>query len=160
GKGLWFLLVALALVSTGIYTPAVRAADDDDGSPASAASAEALNTQAIVIDANATLIPIYRVTFMTSRTTDAIRTSTLVRVTNQGLSPCDIVVTWLRGLDPTPVCTTMLSLDSGFQTDFCSRAIPDALTSCNKTCAPELTFHEGTAVVASDNRPINAFGTP
>ena len=65
------------------------------------AIAEALDVPAIGIDTS-TLIPIYRVTFMKSRTTDAIRSATVVSVTNQGLSPCDILVSWFRGFDPTP----------------------------------------------------------
>lgn len=149
GKGLWLRLVMVALVSAGLSAPVARAADDDDGGPTSAARAAALNAAVSVIDVRR-LVPLYRVTFMKSRTTDAIRTATVVSVTNhQERASCDITVVWLRGFDPTPVCTTSMSLDVGLQTDFCSRAIPDALTTCNTTCTPALTFHEGTAVVYS-----------
>ena len=148
GKGLLVFLITLTLMSAGIDAPAAHAADNDDGSPASAAGEAALSIDAAasVIDVSK-LVPLYRVTFMKSRTTDPIRTATVVSVTNQAPQPCDVAVEWFRGFDPTPVCTTTMSLDVGFQTDFCSRAIPDPLTSCNSTCTPNLTFHEGTAVV-------------
>ena len=95
------------------------------------------------------LTPLYRVTVMKSRTTDAIRTATVVSVTNQARVSCDLAVVWLRGFDPTPVCTTTMSVGAGLQTDCCARAIPEALTTCNTMCTPDLTFHEGTAVVSS-----------
>ena len=137
-KGLWVFLVTLALISVGMSTPAARAADNDDGSPAVDASDP--------IDVSK-LVPLYRVTFIKSRTTDPIRTATVVSVTNQAPQPCDIAVQWFRGFDPNPACTATTTLGVGFQTDFCSRAIPDPLTSCNVTCTPDLTFHEGSAVV-------------
>jgi hypothetical protein len=47
------------------------------------------------------------------------------------------------------VCTTTVRLEAGITTDVCSRAIPAPLTTCNASCEPELTFHEGRAVVHS-----------
>jgi hypothetical protein len=73
-----------------------------------------------------------------------------VSITNQDFLDflsCDVAVLWFRGFESTPVCTTTMSVTPGMQTDVCSRAIPDALRSCNTTCAPDLTFHEGKAEV-------------
>jgi len=158
GKGLWLRLVMVVLVSAGMSAPAARAADGDDGGPASAARDSALITEVSTIDVSR-MTPLYRVTFMKSRTTDTIRTATVVSVTNQAGVSCDITVIWRRGFDPTPVCTTTMSLDAGFQTDFCSRAIPDALTTCNTTCNPDLTFHEGTAVVYTHVENLFYYGS-
>jgi hypothetical protein len=144
---MWLLLLTVALVGSGMYVPQVLAADDDGS-----------ETQAWT----QSLFPfsffptsLYLVTFMKSRTADPIRSATVVSVTNQvGGRTCQVSVDWFRGFESTPACTTSFSLGAGFQTDFCSRAIPDALTSCNATCTPDLTFHEGKAVVKADCKQL------
>ena len=137
-RELWFLLLTITMVSYGLSVLPVLAANDDGFVPVPQSTEEAYSGQ-----------PRYLVTFIKSRTTDPIRTATVVSVTNQAKHTCHIAVDWFRGFDPNAVCTTKIDLDAGFQTDFCSRQIPDPVTSCNATCSPELTFHEGKAVVSS-----------
>jgi hypothetical protein len=143
----WFLILTVALVSHGMRAPHALAQDDDGGWKESGILS--------LSPFSSIPLPRYLVTFMKSRTTDPIRTATAVSVTNQVSGhTCGVSVDWFRGLDSTPSCPTTFSLEAGFQTDFCSRAIPDALTTCNSTCAPELTFHEGKAVVKSDCKQL------
>lgn len=136
-----FLLLIVILVSGGLFAPAALAATDDGSGPMPQYTEEAYSGQ-----------PRYLVTFMKSRTTDPIRTATVVSVTNQADYPCQVSVDWFLGFSPTPVCTTTFSVEAGFQTDFCSRKLPEPLTTCNATCDPELTFDEGKAVVRSSAR--------
>ena len=138
GSKLWFFLFLVITASCGLCVPVALAANDDGFVPVPEHPEESYSGH-----------PRYLVTFMKSRTTDPIRTATVVSVTNQAGHTCHIAVDWFRGFDPNPVCTTTFDLDAGFQTDFCSRQIPDPVTSCNATCASELTFHEGKAVVSS-----------
>jgi hypothetical protein len=94
----------------------------------------------------------YLVTYMKSRTTDAIRSATVVTVTNtNATSPtCVVRIEWFQGFVPnTPVCTTTATIEPGVTHDFCSRDVPDAITTCNSVCAPQLTFDEGKAIVSS-----------
>src|SRR5262245_7855293 len=142
-RELGFLLLTIILVSYELSALPVLAANDDGFVPVPGYTEESYSGQ-----------PRYLVTFMKSRTTDPIRTATVVSVTNQTHYACHVSVNWFRGFDPNPVCTTIFDLDVGFQTDFCSRQIPDPITSCNATCAPELTFHEGKAVVSANCRDI------
>jgi hypothetical protein len=142
-RELWFLLLTIILVSDGLSALPVLAANDDGFIRVPGYIEESYSGQ-----------PRYLVTFIKSRTTDPIRTATVVSVTNQTNYTCHVSINWFRGFDPNPVCTTTFDLDAGFQTDFCSRQIPDPITSCNATCAPELTFHEGKAVVSADCRDI------
>lgn len=141
GRELWFFLFIVITASYGLFAPAALAATDDGSGPVPQSTEEAYGGQ-----------PRYLVTFMKSRTTDPIRTATVVSVTNQASGTCQISVDWFRGFETSPACTTTFVLGAGFQTDFCSRTIPDALTTCNTTCTPELTFHEGKAVVSSSTR--------
>jgi hypothetical protein len=91
----------------------------------------------------------YLVTYMKSNTaTTALRTATIISVTNQSSSTCKVAVDWKVGGTST-ACTTTLSLSPGSELDFCSRTIPDGITTCNATCSPSLTFNEGNAVVGS-----------
>ena len=96
------------------------------------------------------LVARYLVTFIKSRTTDTIRTATAVSVTNQTGQTCQVAIDWFQGFNPTPVCTTAFSLDAGFRLTSVPGSSPDPLTTCNATCAPELTFDEGKAVVSAN----------
>jgi hypothetical protein len=91
----------------------------------------------------------YLVTFLKSRTTEPLRSATVVSLTNQAARPSQVSVEWVRGFEPPSACTTTVHLDPGITTDLCSRALPAPLTTCNAVCEPELTFHEGRAVVHS-----------
>ena len=146
------LLFTVILVSCRLFAPAALAADDDGMGPLKeqagpgAAATRAADTRPLVAR--------YLVTFMKSRTTEPLRTATAVSVTNQASGICEIVVEWFRGFETAPVCSTTFDLDAGFQADICSRALPEPLTTCNTMCDPELTFHEGKAVVSADCRDI------
>jgi hypothetical protein len=98
----------------------------------------------------------YLVTFMHSAIGETIRSATVVTATNQAGIPCAVQVDWFRGFESTPACTIALDLETDVTADFCSRDLPESLTSCNAACVPELTLHEGRAVVsssASDEAP-------
>jgi hypothetical protein len=138
------LLVAIIFVSAGVCPPvAVAQEQGDDGSKPMEALAATAAEEAEPPVAR------YLVTFIKSRTTDPLRSATVVTVTNQAEKTCQVSVEWARGFEPPAACTTTVRLDPGTTTDLCSRAIPAPLTTCNATCEPELTFHEGRAVVSS-----------
>jgi hypothetical protein len=91
----------------------------------------------------------YTVTYFKSNTSNsALRTAAIVSVTNQSTASCTVGVDWRTGGTAT-ACSQSLLLTPGAQLDFCTRAIPGPITSCNATCAPNLTFNEGNAVVGS-----------
>ena len=138
-----FLLIIVILVSIEVYPPATLAEEPvDDGS-------RLMEELVATIAEDGPLVARYIVTFIKSRTTDPLRSATVVSVTNQAESICQVSVEWVRGFLPPGACTTTVHLEAGITTDFCSRVIPAPLTTCNTTCDPELTFHEGRAVVHS-----------
>jgi hypothetical protein len=104
--------------------------------------------------------PRYLVTYMNSQTADRIRSATAVTVTNQSPSHCLVGVSYFKGFSPnsSPVCSTSFIIPPEFTVDFCSRNLPLALTVCNSTCSPELTFDEGRAIVSSTCREIGVSG--
>jgi len=92
----------------------------------------------------------YRLTYMTSQTATAIRTATVVSITNQSAATCVTSVDWRFGFGST-TCTTTLSLGPAQTGEHCSRGLPGAIASCNATCSPALTLIEGNAVIGSTN---------
>jgi hypothetical protein len=140
------LLVAIIIVSAGLRSQAAVAQEQGDDGPK---PTEALDATA----AEEAEPPVarYIVTFIKSRTTDPLRSATVVSVTNQAEKACQVAVEWVRGFEPPAACTTTVRLDPGITTDLCSRAVPTPLTTCNATCEPELTFQEGRAVVSSSD---------
>lgn len=89
----------------------------------------------------------YRVTYFKSNTAAAaLRTASIVSATNQSGVSCTIAVDWRTGGTVVSL-TQSLVVAPGAQVDFCTRAIPSGITSCNATGA--LTFNEGNAVVGS-----------
>lgn len=97
----------------------------------------------------------YLVTYLKSNTSDpALRSATIVTVTNETITKnCTVAVEWKTGGIST-ACTTSLTLGPGKVADFCSRSVPSGITSCDITCAPELTFNEGNAVVGSSTNEV------
>jgi hypothetical protein len=92
----------------------------------------------------------YLVTYMHSQTRTAIRSATVVTVTNQSSRSCQVKIEWFVGFGPdTPVCTTTAVVAPRVTHDFCSRNLTVDITACNSTCDPELTFDEGKAIVSS-----------
>ena len=138
---IWFLALGLAVAGQAIY-PAVTLAADDSHADSDEAASE--------VPAGQTAR--YLVTFIKSNTsTTALRTASVVTVTNQGTATCNISVDWFAGLSTAIVTTTNLAVSAGHTVDFCSRTIPSGITTCNATASPSQTFLEGRARVASTN---------
>lgn len=91
----------------------------------------------------------YAVTYMNSQTTSGFRSATVVSISNQSRVSCSVTVEFFRGFETAAACTTTATISPGFTHDFCSRGIPGGATTCNSTCATQLTFHEGRAKVSS-----------
>ena len=99
-------------------------------------------------------VPRYLVTYMNSQTAnDAMRSATVVSVTNQSEFANLVTVTFYKGFsDDTPgsaVGTATFSIPPQFTVDFASRRLPGVLTVTNAVPAPELVFDEGRAIVWS-----------
>lgn len=136
--GTFVLLVAAAALSFGMSGFGALAEDDTGATQLSPSPALPIGTVAR-----------YRVTFFKSNTSvTALRTASIVSVTNASAVSCRVAVDWRTG-GTTNACTTSISIAPGATLDFCSRTIPSGITSCNSTCSPSLTFNEGSAVVGS-----------
>jgi hypothetical protein len=146
GKRLWLMLFTLTLVGSGLVSPTAALAQRADG----ADEAEGEQPRPHAPDEQTSKR--YLVTYMNSQTGTAIRSATVVTVTNQSGGTCGVKVDWFKGFATAPECTTSFVLDNELTTDFCSRFLPDPITVCNATCAPELTFDEGRAVVSSTTK--------
>ena len=97
-------------------------------------------------------VPRYLVTYMNSQTAnDAMRSATVVSITNQSKLTNRVFVTFYKGFtdDSSPVGTAAFSIPPQFTVDFASRHLPGELTVTNSVPNPELTFDEGRAVVSS-----------
>lgn len=140
GKIIWAMLFTLTLIGYGAVFPTTALAQRADGSVGETPTPSAYDGPTTKR---------YLVTYMNSQTEAAIRSATVVTVTNQSGRTCGVRVDWFVGFIATPVCTTTFTLDNELTTDFCSRFLPDPITACNATCNPELTFDEGRAVVSS-----------
>ena len=102
--------------------------------------------------------PRYLVTYMNSQTGGRTRSATVVSVTNQSQIFNRVFVAFFKGLtnNSTPVCVAAFAVPPDFTIDFCSRQLPNAITTCNSTCGgpgtingAELNFDEGRAVASS-----------
>jgi hypothetical protein len=97
-------------------------------------------------------VPRYLVTYMNSQTAnDAMRSATVVSVTNQSKLINRVFVTFFKGFtdDSSPIGTAAFAIPPQFTVDFASRSLPGELTVTNAVPSPELTFDEGRAVVSS-----------
>jgi hypothetical protein len=97
-------------------------------------------------------VPRYLVTYMNSQTAnDAMRSATIVSVTNQSKLINRVTVTFFKGFtdDSAPVGTAAFTIPPQFTVDFASRHLPGELTVTNAVPNPELTFDEGRAIVSS-----------
>jgi hypothetical protein len=97
-------------------------------------------------------VPRYLVTYMNSQTAnDAMRSATVVSVTNQSNLVNRVSVTFFKGFtdDSSPVGTAIFAIPPQFTVDFASRHLPGELTVTNAVPNPELTFDEGRAIVSS-----------
>jgi hypothetical protein len=104
------------------------------------------------ISAAISSVPRYLVTYMKSRTDpEAMRSVTVVSVTNQSRLANRVFVTFFQGLsdDSSPLGTAAFAIPPQFTVDFASRQLPSELTTANAVSAPELTFTEGRAIVSS-----------
>lgn len=96
--------------------------------------------------------PRYLITYMNSQTAnDALRSATVVSVTNQSNLMNRVFVTFFKGFtdDSSPVGTAAFAIPPQFTVDFASRHLPSELTVTNAVPNPELTFDEGRAIVSS-----------
>lgn len=96
--------------------------------------------------------PRYLVTYMNSQTAnDAMRSATVVSVTNHSKSINRVFVTFFKGFtdDSSPVGMAAFAIPPQFTVDFASRHLPGELTVTNAVPNPELTFDEGRAIVSS-----------
>jgi hypothetical protein len=140
GKAILFLLLALTLGGYGLNPTAVQAQSPDGSSEDEFGPSLAVGHVAR-----------YRLTYMTSQTTAANRTSTIISITNQRSSgSCQTSVDWRVGFGGVS-CTTVLTLGPGQTGEHCSRPLPGQVAVCNATCAPALTNIEGNAVIGSRN---------
>jgi hypothetical protein len=97
-------------------------------------------------------VPRYLVTYMKSETANnAMRSATVVSVTNQSRLINRVYVTFFRGFtdDSSPVGTAAFAIPPQYTLDFASRNLPGELTVTNAVPNPELTFDEGRAIVSS-----------
>ncbi len=96
-------------------------------------------------------VPRYLVTYMNSQTGRRIRSTTVVTVTNQSNTINRVWVSFFKGLtnNTSPVCVCAFAIPPEFTIDFCSRDLPNEITTCNCVCNPELLFDEGRAIVSS-----------
>jgi len=92
----------------------------------------------------------YRVTYTSSQTTAANRTSTVVSITNQSGVRCVTSVDWRIGFAGL-ACTTVLTLGAGQTGEHCTRGLPVQVSACNATCVAALVNYEGSAIVGSRN---------
>jgi hypothetical protein len=97
-------------------------------------------------------VPRYLITYMNSQArNEAMRSATVVTVTNQSNQINRVFVTFFKGFtdDTSPVGTAAFAIPPQFTVDFASRHLPGELTVTNAVPNPELTFDEGRAVVSS-----------
>jgi hypothetical protein len=97
-------------------------------------------------------VPRYLVTYMNSQTSnEAMRSATVVSVTNQSSLINRVFVTFFKGFtdDSSPIGMAAFAVPPQFTIDFSSRNLPGELTVTNAVPNPELTFDEGRAVVSS-----------
>jgi hypothetical protein len=145
-KAAWFLLFALTLGGYGFYPTTVLAQPPDQ--PDQQQVEGALDVAPALPAGH---VARYRLTYMTSQTTAANRTSTVVSITNQRSSGnCTTSVDWRVGFGGVS-CTTTLTLGPGQTGEHCSRPLPNQVAVCNATCSPALTNIEGNAVIGSQN---------
>lgn len=141
-KNINLFLFILAGCGAGLSAALAEEAYDDGAAGVAAAASTRHTTEPIVKR--------YLVTYIKSRA-DAPRSGTVVSVTNQSKQSCDVKIDWFTGFTPdTPACSTTAVVDPGVEFDFCSRDVLSNITTCNSTCAPELTFTEGNAIVSSN----------
>jgi hypothetical protein len=94
-------------------------------------------------------VPRYLVTYFNSQTASVgLRSASIVSITNQSSVSCRVFVDW-KLEDGQLECGDELSIGPGVEVDFCTRAIPTAITKCNSICSPNLIFSEGYAIVGS-----------
>ena len=96
-------------------------------------------------------VPRYTVTYVNSQTADAIRSATVVSVTNRSDRVNHVVVSYLSGFtgSTSAVALSVFAIPPDFTVDFLSRSLPSELTGISAVCSPELLMDEGRAIVSS-----------
>ena len=93
----------------------------------------------------------YLVTYMNSQTGGAIRSATIVSITNQSSITNRVSVSFFKGFqdNSSPIGVATFSIPPDFTVDFGSRNLPSEITVVNAIPNPELVFDEGRALVSS-----------
>lgn len=130
--------LAFAMPASIAFAQGPEAASEDDEASGGRFAAPALPVGTVAR---------YRVTYFKSNTAAAaLRTASIVSATNQSGVSCTIAVDWRTGGTAVSLTQSLVVPPNG-HVDFCTRAIPAGITSCNATGA--LTFNEGNAVIGS-----------
>src|SRR5438105_3545271 len=92
----------------------------------------------------------YLVTYVRSSTLTANRSATAVTVINQSSRSCNVQVAWFDAFSPSiPLCMDEVPVLAGQAVQFCSRGLPNSITTCNAVCSPALTSQfQGKAIVS------------
>jgi hypothetical protein len=100
--------------------------------------------------------PRYLVTYMNSQTGGAIRSATVVSITNQSRVTNRVFVSFFKGFqdNSAPIGVAAFSIPPDFTVDFSSRNLPGEITVVNAVPSPELVFDEGRAIVSSTQQEI------
>jgi len=145
-------IVVLLVVAAVSYGPFLAAAQEENGDYAYYGAPD-MNDSGDAA-ASSPLFPVGyskrgEVTYMLSMIGQPYQNAaTAISITNHHTASCSTVVEWKYGLAGV-ACTTYLTLGPGQTGEHCSRGLPMAITSCNATCSPALTYHEGSAIVGS-----------
>jgi hypothetical protein len=102
------------------------------------------------------MLPRFLVTYMNSQARSAIRSSTIVSITNRSEKTNRVAVYFYYGFsdDAAPVGQAFFTIPPDYTIDIASRDVPNSITTTNAVSSPELTFHEGRAVVFSQHAQI------
>lgn len=138
-------LTAAAVLGCGMLSSNASAVDNVGLAPDAGENA-GLPADVIAPELPAGQAALYRITYMSSQTGTANRTSTVISITNNSTVTCGTGVDWRIGLGGI-ACTTSVLLGPGQTGEHCSRNLPFAVSACNATCSPILTNAEGSAIV-------------
>jgi hypothetical protein len=102
------------------------------------------------------MLPRFLVTYMNSQARSAIRSSTIVSITNRSEKPNRVAVYFYYGFsdDAAPAGRAFFTIPPDYTIDIASRDVPNSITTVNAISSPELTYHEGRAIVFSQNDQI------
>ncbi|HEX9904104.1 MAG TPA: hypothetical protein VGA77_03995 [Propylenella sp.] len=88
----------------------------------------------------------------------AVNVATIIKITNTSGRQCDYGVEFILDNQSTPLCKMIRNNRAHlFTTIFCFRNVPDAsganIAPCSVVCDPDLTSHDGKALIYSSESP-------